>query len=122
MMRSAVFSTAQNFGELLRRFSAVLFGIGAIREEAQRGFMHPRRDVIGRRPDLPILDDGISKAGGVSKIGTGLAYHCSLRVSPSYSTRRSVRLFSWLKRPANGCLWCSSKIRCADVAASLKFR
>ena len=46
MMRSAVFSTAHNFGGLLRRFGAVLFGIGAIREEAQRGLMHPRRDAI----------------------------------------------------------------------------
>src|SRR5882757_8219272 len=117
MMRSAVFSTAQNFGGLLLRFRAVLFGIGAI-----NAVSCPRRDAIGRRPDLPILDDGISRAGGGSKIGTGLAYHCSLRVSPSYSTRRSVRLFSWVKRPANGCLWCSSKTRCADVAASLKFR
>jgi len=30
------------------RVGAVLFGIGAIREEAQRGFVHPRRDAIGR--------------------------------------------------------------------------
>jgi hypothetical protein len=59
MMRSAVFSTAQIFGGLLRRFGAVLFGLGAIREEAQRGLMHPRRDAIGRRPDLPIPDDGV---------------------------------------------------------------
>ena len=34
MMRTAVFSTALIFGGL-RRFGAVLFGIGAIREEAQ---------------------------------------------------------------------------------------
>ena len=47
MMRSAVFSTALIFGGLRRlRFGAVLFGIGAIREEAQRGLMHPRRDAI----------------------------------------------------------------------------
>jgi hypothetical protein len=45
-----------------------------------------------------------------------------LRASPSYSARRSARLFSWVKCPANGCLWCSLKTRCADVAASLKFR
>jgi hypothetical protein len=39
-------------------FGAVRFGIGAIREEAQRRLMHPRRDAIGRRPDLPITNDG----------------------------------------------------------------
>ena len=39
-------------------FGAVRFGIGAIREEAQRRLMHPRRDAIGRRPDLLITDDG----------------------------------------------------------------
>jgi hypothetical protein len=45
-MRTAVFSTA--FGGLRRlRFGAVLFGIGAIREQAQRGLVHPRRDAIG---------------------------------------------------------------------------
>src|SRR5216683_803958 len=60
MMRTAVFSTALIFGglRLLRRFGAVLFGIGAIREEAQRGLVQPRRDAIGRRPDLPITNDG----------------------------------------------------------------
>jgi hypothetical protein len=35
-----------------------LFGTGAIREKAQRGLMHPRRDAIGYRPDLPVADDG----------------------------------------------------------------
>jgi hypothetical protein len=35
MMRSAVFFTALIFSGLCRRFGAVLFGIGAIREEAQ---------------------------------------------------------------------------------------
>src|SRR5260370_6096065 len=61
MMRTAAFSTALIFGglrRLLRRFGAVLFGIGAIREEAQRGLVQPRRDAIGRRPDLPITNDG----------------------------------------------------------------
>src|SRR5260370_30275107 len=61
MMRTAVFSTALIFGglrRLLRRFGAVLFGIGAIREEAQRGLVPPRRDAIGRPPDLPITNDG----------------------------------------------------------------
>jgi hypothetical protein len=33
------------------------FGIEAIGEEAQRGLVHPRR-YTGRRPDLPIPDDG----------------------------------------------------------------
>src|SRR5580700_7895114 len=36
MMRTAVVSTALIFGGL-RRFGAVLFGIGAFREQAQRG-------------------------------------------------------------------------------------
>jgi len=36
---------------------AVLFGIGAIREEAQRGLVQPRRDAIGGRPNLPITND-----------------------------------------------------------------
>src|SRR5882757_1736786 len=35
MMRSALVSAALILGGLLRRFAAVLFGIGAIREEAQ---------------------------------------------------------------------------------------
>src|SRR5580693_942290 len=35
MMRTAAFSSALIFGGLRRRFGAVLFGIGAIREEAQ---------------------------------------------------------------------------------------
>jgi hypothetical protein len=34
MMRTAAFSSALIFGGLLRRFGALLFGIGAIREEA----------------------------------------------------------------------------------------
>src|SRR5260370_4832852 len=58
MMRSAAFSSALIFGGLRRRFGAVLFGIGAIREQAQRGLVQPRRDAIGRRPDLPITNDG----------------------------------------------------------------
>src|SRR5450432_3994241 len=61
MMRTAAFSTALIFGglrRLLRRFGAVLFGIGAIREKAQRSLVQPRRDAIGRRPDLPVTDDG----------------------------------------------------------------
>src|SRR5580704_4599154 len=58
MMRTAVFSTALIFGGLLRRLGAVLFGIGAFREKAQRSLMQPRRDAIGRRPDLPITNDG----------------------------------------------------------------
>ena len=57
-MRSAVFSSALIFGGLHRRFGAVLFGIGAIREEAQRGLVHPRRDAIGGRPYLLITNDG----------------------------------------------------------------
>src|SRR5580693_238431 len=60
MMRTAVFSSALIFGGLrwlLRRFG-VLFGIGAIREEAHRGLVHPRCHAIGCRPDLPITDDG----------------------------------------------------------------
>ena len=40
------------------RVGAVLFGIGAIREEAQRGLVHPRRDAIGGRPNLLITNDG----------------------------------------------------------------
>jgi hypothetical protein len=39
----------------------VLFGIGAIREKAQRGLVHPRRNAIGCRPDLPITNDGAAK-------------------------------------------------------------
>jgi hypothetical protein len=39
----------------------VLFGIGAFREKAQRGFMQPRCHAIGRRPDLPITNDGAVK-------------------------------------------------------------
>jgi hypothetical protein len=58
MMRTADFSSALIFGGLRRRFGAVLFGIGAIREEAQRRFMHPRSDAIGCRPDLPIANNG----------------------------------------------------------------
>jgi hypothetical protein len=61
MMRTAVFSTALIFGglrRLLRRFGVVLFGIGATREEAQRGLVHPRRDAIGGRPDLLVTNDG----------------------------------------------------------------
>ena len=34
------------------------FGIGAIREKAQRRLMQPRPDEIGRRPDLAITNDG----------------------------------------------------------------
>ena len=45
-------------GGLLRRFGAVLFGIGAIREKAQRGLVQLRRDAIGRKPDLQIINDG----------------------------------------------------------------
>ena len=41
-----------------RRSTSVRFGIGAIRKEAQRGLMHPGRDAIGARPDLPITNDG----------------------------------------------------------------
>jgi hypothetical protein len=40
--RTAAFSSALIFGgfrRLLRRFGAVLFGIGAIREDAQRGLV-----------------------------------------------------------------------------------
>src|SRR5258708_37325181 len=58
MMRTAVFSTALIFGGLRRlRFGAVHFGIGAFREEARRGFMHPRCHAIGCRTDLPITND-----------------------------------------------------------------
>jgi hypothetical protein len=42
----------------LSRSTAVRFGIGAIREEAQRSLMHPRRDKISCRPDLLITNDG----------------------------------------------------------------
>jgi len=42
-------------------FGAVLFGIGAIREEAQRGLMHPASDAIGCRPDLLITNNGAVK-------------------------------------------------------------
>jgi hypothetical protein len=61
MMRTTDFSTALILGglrRLLRRFGAVLFAIGAIREEAHRGLVHPRRDAIGRRPELPITNNG----------------------------------------------------------------
>ena len=58
MMRSALVSAALIFGGLLRRFGAVRFGIRAIREEAQRGLMHPDSDAIGCRPDLLITNDG----------------------------------------------------------------
>jgi hypothetical protein len=68
MMRSADFSSALIFGGLLRfglrrfgeaaRLVSVAFGIGTIREEAQRGLVHPRRNVIGRRPHLPITNNG----------------------------------------------------------------
>jgi hypothetical protein len=64
MMRTAAFSSALIFGglrRLVRRFGVVLFGIGAIREEAQRGLVHPRRDAIGRWPNLPITDDAAVK-------------------------------------------------------------
>jgi hypothetical protein len=36
----------------------VRFGIGAIREKAQRGLLHLRRDAIGGRPDLLVANDG----------------------------------------------------------------
>jgi hypothetical protein len=59
MMRIAAFSSARIFGGLRRlRFGAVLFGIWAIWEKAQRRLMHPRRDAISCRPDLPITNDG----------------------------------------------------------------
>src|SRR5260370_30018430 len=61
MSRTAVFSTALIFGglrRLLRRFGAVLFGIGAIREQAQRGLVQPRCHAISGRPDLPITNNG----------------------------------------------------------------
>jgi hypothetical protein len=58
MWRIAVFSTALISGGLRRPFGAVLFGVGAIWEQAQRGFVHPRRNTIGRGPYLPIANDG----------------------------------------------------------------
>src|SRR5476651_895677 len=66
MMRTAVFSTELIFGglrRLVRRFGAVLFGIGAIREQAQRGLVHPRCYAISGRPDLPITNDGSVECG-----------------------------------------------------------
>ena len=57
-MRTADFSSALIFGGVLRRFGAVFFGIGAIREEAQRGLVQPRRDTIRSRPHLPITNNG----------------------------------------------------------------
>jgi len=60
-MRTAIFSTALIFGglrRLLRRFGPVRFGIGAIREKAQCGLMHPRRDAVGGRPNLLVTDNG----------------------------------------------------------------
>src|SRR5580693_5915822 len=61
-MRTADLSTALIFGglrRLFRRFGAVLFGIGAIREQAQHGLVQPRRDgEISGRPDLPITNNG----------------------------------------------------------------
>ena len=62
MRRTAVLSTALILGGLLRRFG-VLFGIRAFREKTQRRFMQPRRDAIGRRPDLPITNDGPVECG-----------------------------------------------------------
>jgi hypothetical protein len=41
-----------------RPSAGVALGIWAIREKAHRGLVHPRRDAIGRRPDLPITNDG----------------------------------------------------------------
>jgi hypothetical protein len=43
---------------LLRRFGIVLFGIGAIREKAQRRLVQPRRDAVGCWPHLPIINNG----------------------------------------------------------------
>jgi hypothetical protein len=40
------------------RVGAVLFGIGAIREKANRGLVHPRRDAIRCRPNLLVSNDG----------------------------------------------------------------
>jgi hypothetical protein len=40
------------------RLTGVLFGIGAIREKAQRSLLQPRRNTIGCRPYLPITNDG----------------------------------------------------------------
>ena len=60
-MRSALVSAALICGGIRRlvwRFGVVRFGIGGIREEAQRCLMHPRRDAIGRRPDLLITYNG----------------------------------------------------------------
>jgi hypothetical protein len=57
-MRTADFSSALIWGGLRRRFGAVLFGIGAIREKAQRSLVQPRRDKICSRPYLPIANDG----------------------------------------------------------------
>jgi len=41
-----------------RPSACMVLSIGAIREEAQRGLVHPRRDAIGRRPNLLITNDG----------------------------------------------------------------
>src|SRR5580704_7509934 len=61
MMRTADFSSALTFGglrRLVRRFGAVRFGIFAVGVQAQRGLVHPRRDAISGRPDLPTANDG----------------------------------------------------------------
>jgi hypothetical protein len=88
MTRTAVFSIALIFGGLLRRFGAVLFGIFVVGVQAQRGLVQPRRDAIGRRPDLPITNDGpvksrlLSPATVAQAIGgpsTALAMHIALR-------------------------------------------
>ena len=55
---SAVSSTKAWQKRLASPSAGVALGIRAIREETQRSLMHPRRDAIGRRPDLPITDDG----------------------------------------------------------------
>ena len=63
MMRTAVFSTAPIFGglrRLVRRFGAVLFGIFAIRVQAQRGLAAtPRYD----RPAGVLSSHGLQGAG-----------------------------------------------------------
>ena len=50
MMRTAALSTALILGGLLRRFGAVLFGIGTIREKAQCSLMQPARCSDSFRP------------------------------------------------------------------------
>jgi hypothetical protein len=55
-------------------FGAVLFGMEAFREQAQRGLVQPSCHAIGCRPDLPITNDGLVECrllGAAAEVNPG---------------------------------------------------